>query len=100
MIDCKNLMITRGKLGLNYYSKGKKITSPALSNNVIDAVGAGDAVFAGASLCAFHDIDPEVLVLISSIMGMIGTKIVGNERSIESHEVIANIKGFLKSSAI
>lgn len=100
MIDCKNLMITRGKLGLNYYSKGKKITSPALSNNVIDAVGAGDAVFAGASLCAFHDIDPEVLVLISSIMGMIGTKIVGNERSIESHEVIANIKGFLKSSTI
>jgi rfaE bifunctional protein nucleotidyltransferase chain/domain len=100
MINCKNLMITRGKLGLNYYSKGKKFSSPALSNNVIDAVGAGDAVFAGASLCAFHDVNPEILVLISSIMGMLGTKIVGNERSIEAHEVIGNIEGFLKSSKL
>ena len=97
MIDCKNLMITRGKLGLNYYSKGKKITSPALSNSIIDAVGAGDAVFSGAALCAFHDVDSEALVLISSVMGMLGTKIVGNERSIMAHEVIGNIEGFLKS---
>jgi rfaE bifunctional protein nucleotidyltransferase chain/domain len=100
MIDCKKLMITRGKQGLNYYANGKKVTSPALSNNVVDAVGAGDAVFAGAALCAFHDIDEETLVLISSIMGMIGTKIVGNERSIETHEVIGNIKGFIKSGTL
>lgn len=100
IIDCENLMITRGKEGLNYYSEGKKITAPALSNNVIDAVGAGDAVFAGAALCAFNDIDAEILVLISSIMGMLGTKIVGNEKSIESHEVIGNINGFIKSGIV
>lgn len=96
LIDCKHLMITRGKQGLIYYSDGKRTCAPALSNNVIDAVGAGDCVFAGAAICAYHGLDVNSTALIASVMGMIGTRIIGNERSIEMHEVIGNIKGFIK----
>ena len=100
LIDCKHLMITRGKQGLIYYSGGTRTYAPALATNVVDAVGAGDAVFSGAAICAYHGLDVKATALIASTMGMIGTKIVGNERSIEMYEVIGNIKGFMKYGSL
>jgi len=98
-IECSSMMITRGKQGLTYYRDGQRVEAPALTQTVVDAVGAGDAVFAGAALCAFHQADMETTALVASVMGMLGTKIVGNSRSIEAHEVLANVKGFLKTAA-
>jgi rfaE bifunctional protein nucleotidyltransferase chain/domain len=100
LINCHKLMITRGKQGLIYYSHGEKFIAPALSNEIVDAVGAGDAVFSATSLCAYHNLDANSTTLIGSIMGMIATKIVGNQRSIESHEVIGNINGLLKNGSL
>jgi rfaE bifunctional protein kinase chain/domain/rfaE bifunctional protein nucleotidyltransferase chain/domain len=91
---CDSLMITRGSQGINYY-KDDKSSAPALASKVVDTVGAGDAVFSAALLGNCYSDEPFVPLLMGSIMGMIGANIVGNERSIDSYELIKNIKGIV-----
>ena len=88
-------MISRGKNGLVFYQDGKVYRAPALASKVIDPVGAGDALYMGASLAAIFQKDPLVTVLLSSIMGMLGTSIEGNERGISRNEIIRSIKGLI-----
>tara|TARA_B100001093_G_C26859781_1_gene1029392 strand:- start:10490 stop:12055 length:1566 start_codon:yes stop_codon:yes gene_type:complete len=90
-----SLMISRGKNGLVFYQDGKVYRAPALASKVIDPVGAGDALYMGASLAAIFQKDPLVTVLLSSIMGMLGTSIEGNERGISRNEIIRSIKGLI-----
>ena len=88
-------MITRGKFGLRYYSNRAVYNAPGLANKVIDPVGAGDALFVGASLASCFQEDPEVTCLISATMGMLGTLIQGNERPISNDEIVRSIKGLI-----
>ena len=96
-LNCNKLMITRGKHGINYYTDCGLIKnhSPALAKKVIDPVGAGDAVFAGSALAAHDEVDPNITLLIGSIMGMLATQIVGNEAHIELHELKQSILGMM-----
>ena len=89
------LMITRGKEGLIFYKGNSSFKAPALASNVVDPVGAGDALLTGASISSTFQNDPLVTILLSSIMGMLGTSIEGNERGISSNEIIRSIKGIL-----
>lgn len=93
--NTKDLMITRGKFGLRYYSNRAVYNAPGLANKVIDPVGAGDALFVGASLASCFQEDPEVTCLISATMGMLGTLIQGNERPISNDEIVRSIKGLI-----
>ena len=90
-----SLMITRGKLGLKYYTQGKAIEVPALATKIIDPIGAGDALFTGASIASAFQDNPKLTGFLAAIMGMLGTQIEGNERPISNDEVIRNIKGLI-----
>ena len=94
-INCKNLLITRGSQGMISYFNKKINYAPALTNYVNDAVGAGDAVLTIASLLIYLKKSSDLTLLLSSIMGMIATKIVGNSRSINKDEIIKNATGFI-----
>ena len=48
-------MITRGRNGIEYLVNGDIKSAPALATNVIDPVGAGDAVLSIASLTSYVD---------------------------------------------
>lgn len=87
-LSCKKIMITRGKQGIVYFLNNKYIYAPALAKNIVDAVGAGDAVFVGASIASLYDNEGYMTVLIGSIMGMLSTKIVANSRVITKGEMI------------
>ena len=89
------LMITRGKFGLVYFKDNKIFKAPGLATKVVDPIGAGDALYTGAALASSFQKDPLVTVLLSSIMGMLGTFIEGNERGISRNEIIRSIKGLI-----
>jgi sugar/nucleoside kinase (ribokinase family) len=66
--------------------------APALTLNVIDTVGAGDAFFAVAGLCAITEVPAEIGTLLCNIAGALATNYLGNSKAI--------IKGeFLKYAA-
>ena len=55
---------------------------PALEADVTDTIGAGDAFYSMASLCAARDLPIELGTFIGQLAGAQAVKIVGNERPI------------------
>ncbi|MCI0661905.1 MAG: D-glycero-beta-D-manno-heptose-7-phosphate kinase [Acidobacteria bacterium] len=52
MLDCKNVLITRGEHGMSLLSERKTITHiPTVAREVYDVTGAGDTVIATLTLC-------------------------------------------------
>tara|TARA_Y100000034_G_scaffold136995_1_gene218140 strand:- start:6012 stop:7124 length:1113 start_codon:yes stop_codon:yes gene_type:complete len=84
--------VTMGKRGI-IYSDGNNIHQlTAFNQEVVDPVGTGDAVFPITSLLACKQTDPTLTPFLGNCMGAIATGITGNQRSIDSQELL----GFTK----
>lgn len=80
--------LTRGSKGA-YGIDGETIyESPALTLNVKDTVGAGDAFYAVAGLYAAAGAPIEVGTLMGNISGALGANIVGNKEAVEKVNVL------------
>lgn len=83
-IDCKKMLITRGRQGLICYGKGQEIVSvPALAGHFTDRIGAGDALFAVTSLCMRQGAPPSVLGVIGNAVGAMAVSIIGNRSAVD-----------------
>ena len=68
ILKIDNLVITRGINGAVFYKKNKrKIQCPAFARNVIDKVGAGDAMLSVMSLLCKVGCDPMVSIFLGSL---------------------------------
>ena len=65
--------------------KGEKkfYSCPAIEFKVINKVGAGDAMFALASVCDSMNFEPEITLLIGSIASYYNLGVLGNESNID-----------------
>ena len=88
----KKYMVTTGKKGAVYFHDGKMYNAPALARNVIDTIGAGDAVFAISSLLAFADIDHNLLPFIANCAGAVKSEYMGNKESVSKEKLLNFIK--------
>tara|TARA_Y100000590_G_scaffold470168_1_gene662494 strand:- start:155 stop:1666 length:1512 start_codon:yes stop_codon:yes gene_type:complete len=81
-IKLRNLIITKGKYGANYYSKNKKnkVYCPAFGKKPVDAIGAGDALFAISSLALGAGVKPDISTLIGSLAASYSIDQVGHEK--------------------
>ena len=70
----------KGAIGVN--STGEKSQIPAITLRVKDTVGAGDAFYSIASLCAVKDVPVDLATLMSNIAGAIKTNLVGNSHPV------------------
>lgn len=95
--DYKAVMITNGKNGV-YVGRPDESTQevPAFAHNVVDRVGAGDAVLAIASLFAYQRAPSELIGFISNVVGAAAVGIMGNERYIEKIPLMKHISHLLK----
>lgn len=80
----KRILVTEGAKGLSIAEKDCFSRSPALADKVVDRVGAGDAVFATASLLFALDKDPEITGFLSNLAGGITISDLGNRKSVDS----------------
>lgn len=96
-LGCRNILITRGAKGcLCYGAEAGFFEVPGFAIKTVDRVGAGDAVFAVASLCAALGAPAEVLGLLGNAVGTQAVGIVGNERFIERAPLVKHIEALLK----
>lgn len=96
-MDYKNVMITHGSRGAYACKRNEKICeAPAFAKNVVDRVGAGDAVLAITSLFAYLDAPAELITFIGNVVGAEAVGIMGNKRYIEKVSLMKHISHLLK----
>lgn len=97
LLDCKNIIITRGHKGSLVYSKAEGFTKiPVFSKEVVDRVGAGDAYFSITTPCSVKNNPIEVVGFIGNAVGAIKVLIVGNRSSVEPAPLYKYITTLLK----
>jgi rfaE bifunctional protein nucleotidyltransferase chain/domain len=96
-LNCRRLMLTQGRYGTLCYSEGLGFSRvPAFATQVVDRVGAGDAVLCVTSLCVAQGASPEVVGFIGNVVGAEAVAILGNQRSIERLPLFRHIECLLK----
>ena len=96
-LSCRQLMITRGKSGSVCYDALAGFHEvPALTTQVVDRVGAGDAVLGVTSLCAAQRAPIDVIGLIGNAVGAQAVATVGNQRPVARNELVRYIECLLK----
>lgn len=96
-MNSKLLITTRGANGsLVYDSEGGFAETPALTDRVVDAVGAGDALFAYAAPCFAAGASADMLGFIGNTVGALAVQIMGNRRAVELSDVIKFTTRLLK----
>lgn len=90
------MIITRGPKGaLSYTEKGGFYETPALTDKIVDRVGAGDALFSITSPCAYKKMETEIIPFIGNVAGALQIQIVGHRKSIEFETMVKFINRLL-----
>ena len=97
-LNTNDLLVTRGKHGAILLSKKNKkfIESPAFAKNVIDKVGAGDAMLSIISLLIKIGAPKDLSLLLGSFAGSISVETIGNSVSINKQNFLRQIEFSLK----
>ena len=90
-------LVTQGKQGCIFFNQGKIYKSPAVAHQVVDTVGAGDAVFALASLLSYIKVDDRLLPFISNCAGAIKAGYMGNKESITKEKLLNFVKNIYEN---
>ena len=92
------LIVTRGKNGVNLYTKKlkKKIHSPAFANKVVDKVGAGDNMLSLISICLQKKIPLDLTLFLGSLAGAQSVESLGNSESLNKFRLLRNLEYLLK----
>lgn len=91
------VMITRGNHGCVAFSREKGFFKiPALTSNVLDTVGAGDAFLSVSSPCIAMGLPIEQAAFIGNAAGALKVGIVGNRSSVEKAPLLKFLTTLLK----
>ncbi len=85
-------LLTTGKKGCIFFDWGKKYSSPILTDKSVDTIGAGDAIFAIASLLVYSGINDERIPFIANCAGGIDVNILGNKEFVNKSKLLNFIK--------
>lgn len=96
-LQCSRLMLTQGKYGSIAFSPQDGFKHvPALATQVVDRVGAGDAVLCLTALCVSLGAPAEMTAFLGNVVGAQAVAILGNARSIERIPLFRHIECLLK----
>jgi bifunctional ADP-heptose synthase (sugar kinase/adenylyltransferase) len=96
-MSADSFMITTGQTGSIYQMRnGENFEVPALSPQVIDRVGAGDAFFAVTSPWVFLDNPKDLTGFIGNSVGAMQVAIVGNRNPVEATALYKFISSVMK----
>jgi rfaE bifunctional protein nucleotidyltransferase chain/domain len=96
-LTCPRVMMTMGKHGSLFYTVAEGFKQvPALAHQVVDRVGAGDAVLCVTALCVVANAPGEVVSFLGNLAGAEAVAILGNQRSIERMPLYRHVENLLK----
>jgi rfaE bifunctional protein nucleotidyltransferase chain/domain len=97
LISTQSFMITTGQAGATYLMNGgDNFNTPALSPQVVDRVGAGDAFFAVTSPWTFMDHPEDLTGFVGNSVGAMQVATVGNRNPVDSTALYKFISSVLK----
>ncbi len=91
----KYAWVTLGAEGAYGIKKSEATLQPALTLSVKDTVGAGDAFYSLASVCAYSDMTIEPATLVANAAGALKTGVVGNKESVQKVDLLKFINTVL-----
>ncbi len=95
-IKTDNILITRGKSGSIALSKGQFTSCPAYTTEIVDRVGAGDALLSITSLCFYAGLPPDVTVFIGNLAAAQKIATMGNKQKLSKVSLMKSIESLLK----
>lgn len=96
-MKCRDIMVTRGYNGTLIYAKRQGFyEASALTEQIVDRVGAGDALFAITSPCIYRDLDKDLVSFVGNVAGALQVQTVGNRKAIEYDDLHRFINRLLK----
>ena len=96
-LSCERIVITRGQAGSLCYSRNEGFFYvPAFAVNVVDRIGAGDAVLSLTALCAAQKAPIEITGFIGNAVGAEAVATVGHRSSIQRVALFKHVETLLK----
>jgi rfaE bifunctional protein kinase chain/domain/rfaE bifunctional protein nucleotidyltransferase chain/domain len=96
-MNLDNLIVTKGRAGAAFLSKDKKTFEVAsYAKEVVDKIGAGDCLFAFASLFLAAKFDRYLSLFLASLAAGKNVEMMGNSNYIKSIDLIKTINYCLK----
>ena len=97
LVDCPNIIVTRGRNGCYVMERGSRVVGiPALTRDVVDTLGAGDAFFSVCAPLVAAGGRMDDVGLIGNAAGALKVNIMGHRRPVERVELLNYIKTLLK----
>lgn len=95
-VGCRSFLLTRGERGNIYFTPHTGfVETPAFSSRTVDRIGAGDAVFAVASMCASRNVKSDMIGFVANIVGAEACMIMGNKAPVDRTRVFRAISSLL-----
>jgi sugar/nucleoside kinase (ribokinase family) len=95
-LGCDTFTTTRGKSGSLCWSRREGfLTTPVLSREVVDTIGAGDAFLSITAPAACAGLPGELLGFLGNAVGALAVRIVGNRESVEPDALRAYVRSLL-----
>ena len=95
-LNVKTFLVSRGAMGSVVLTDDGWHEAPAVARRVVDRVGAGDALFAVTSPCAFRGMPPDMLCFVGNCVGALAVEIVGNREPVDPVGLYKFIETLLK----
>jgi bifunctional ADP-heptose synthase (sugar kinase/adenylyltransferase) len=96
-LNCPRVAVTRSKDGnICYFADEGFVEAPAFANQVVDRIGAGDAVLGLTSLYAVQEAPMEIVGVLGNVVGAEAIATMGHRNSIEKLGLFRHIESLLK----
>lgn len=98
-MSCDSILITLGRRGTLHYCRDRGISHcSALATDVVERVGAGDAVLALSSLASAARIEPYMINFLANLAGAKLVSTMGNGASLCRKDILESARVMLSSS--
>jgi rfaE bifunctional protein nucleotidyltransferase chain/domain len=96
-LGCRVMTTTRGRHGSLVFERGRGLfEAPVLSRDVVDTIGAGDALLAVTAPCVAKGYPAELIGLVGNAVGALAVRVVGNKESVEPRSLIPFLRSLLR----
>jgi rfaE bifunctional protein kinase chain/domain/rfaE bifunctional protein nucleotidyltransferase chain/domain len=96
-VSADQITVTMGRAGAFLLdNKDSSVNCPGFAVDIIDKIGAGDALLALLSICLYNKIDSDLALFISSIAAAQSVESIGNSKPVDKIELLKTISHSLK----
>lgn len=95
-LSANYVLLTEGRSGCSLLAGHDSQSAPSFTSNVVDRVGAGDALFSLTAICAYKNVPPDVIVFFGNIAGSLAVETIGNAKAVSNDAIVKYITAIMK----